>query len=162
MLASFKTILYATDLSENSTNAFRHAVALAKYCGADIHILHVVEQLSDDVRTTLEMYILNEKQRNDALHNRIETANKRLEDIQERFWMSVADEDRSLRDHIKSIDVVEGYPAEAILNLANESSCDIIVLGGHAQGSNHSFLGSVAKRVMRRARIPALIVPARS
>ena len=45
MLTSYKNILYATDLSANSTNAFRHAVALAKQSDAEIHVLHAVEEL---------------------------------------------------------------------------------------------------------------------
>ena len=162
MLPSFNKILYATDLSANSTNAFRHAVVLAKQGGAEIHVLHVVEELSDQAKTTLMMFIMDDKQRDDALHNRTASARKQLEDNQDKFWDSVADEDKSLRDQVKSIEVLEAYPAEAILNQAKALGCDLIVLGGHAQGVSHTFLGSIAKRVLRRSEVPTLIVPVNS
>ncbi|MBE0597632.1 MAG: universal stress protein, partial [Desulfuromonadales bacterium] len=42
MLPSFKTILYSTDLSENTRPAFRHAVSLARRFQAKVHILHII------------------------------------------------------------------------------------------------------------------------
>ena len=162
MLTSYKNILYATDLSANSTNAFRHAVALAKQSDADIHILHAVEELSDQARTTLMMFIMDEKQRNDAINNRTSSAETALKEIQDKFWSSLTEEDQVLRERIKSIEVIEAYPAEAILNQAEKLGCDLIVLGPHAQGFSHTFLGNTAKRVMRRSQVPTLIVPAKS
>jgi len=162
MLTSYKNILYATDLSANSTKAFRHAVALSKQGGADIHILHAVEELSDDARTTLMMFVLDEKQRDEAINNRTNAARKALDEMQDKFWSTMPDEDKSLREHIKSVEVVEAYPAEAILNHAQKLGCDLIVLGAHAQGFSHTFLGSIPKRVLRRSQVPTLIVPASS
>lgn len=162
MLTGYKKILYATDLSANSANAFRHAVMLAKQSGADIHVLHAVEELSDQARTTLMMFMMDEKQRNDAMNNRTSAAEAALKQNQDKFWSSVAEEDRPLRERVKSIEVIEAYPAEAILNHASKLGCDLIVLGSHAQGFSHTFLGSVAKRVMRRSQVPTLIVPAKS
>ncbi len=159
MLPSFKKILYATDLSANSTNAFRHAVSLAKQSGAEIHVLHVVEELSDQAKTTLMMFIMDDKQRDDALHNRTGAAKKQLENNQDKFWSAVADEDKSLRDLVKSVEVMEAYPADAILTQAKKLGCDLIVLGGHAQGVSHTFLGSIAKRVLRRSEVPTLVIP---
>ena len=159
MLPSFKKILYATDLSANSTNAFRHAVALAKQSGADIHVLHVVEELSDQAKTTLMMFMMDEKQRNDALHNRSASARTQLEEVQIKFWSAVDEEDKVLRDQIKSVEVMEAYPADAILIQAKKLGCDLIVLGGHAQGISHTFLGSIAKRVLRRSEVPTLVIP---
>ena len=162
MLPSFKKILYATDLSANSTNAFRYAVSLAKQSSAEIHVLHVVEELSDQAKTTLMMFIMDDKQRNDALHNRTAAAKQQLEENQDKFWSSIADEDKSLREQIKSMDVLEAYPADAILTQAKKLGCDLIVLGGHAQGVSHTFLGSIAKRVLRRSEVPTLVIPVNS
>ena len=162
MLTSYKNILFATDLSVNSTNAFKHAVALAKQSDANIHVLHAVEELSDQARTTLIMFMLDEKQRNDAINNRTDSAKSALNEMQDNFWSSVSDQDKALREQVKSVEVLEAYPAEAILNHATKKGCDLIVLGAHAQGISHTFLGSIAKRVMRRSAIPTLIVPAGS
>ena len=51
MLPNIKSILLATDLSENSTEAFKHAVMLSRAGDAKIHLLHVVAEVDSGVRT---------------------------------------------------------------------------------------------------------------
>jgi nucleotide-binding universal stress UspA family protein len=43
MIPQIKRILYATDLSKNSSYAFLYATNMAKKYGAEIVILHVIE-----------------------------------------------------------------------------------------------------------------------
>ena len=70
-----------------------------------------------------------------------------------------SEEDLRVRDQIKSVTVCESYPAEQILKSAKEHNCDLIIMGSHEHGLSHTFLGSVAKRVLRRSHVPTLIVP---
>ena len=59
-----------------------------------------------------------------------------------------------------SIEVCEGFPAEKILSKAEEHNCDEIVMGTHSKGIiANTFLGSIAKRVLRRTTKPVFIVP---
>ncbi len=59
-----------------------------------------------------------------------------------------------------SIEVCEGYPAEVILSKAQELNCDEIIMGTHSKGIiANTFLGSTAKRVLRRTRKPVFIIP---
>lgn len=159
MSTKISRILFATDLSDNSYFAFRHAVALAHLSGAEIHVLHVVEPLSDDAKTTLLLFVQDEKKRQEAMASRIEPARVRLQERQDKFWGEVEEAECKVRDQIVALDVVEGYAAEEILSRANANSCDLIVLGTHQHGFSHTFLGSTAKRVLRRSRVPTLIVP---
>lgn len=161
MKSLFTNILFATDLSQNSTYALRHAASLAQATGAEIHVLHVAEPLSDDARVALEMFVLNEASRKQALEKRGEMLRNLLAERQERFWGAMEGEDAKIRAQVTSIEIVEGYPAEAILRRAKDLNCDLIVMGAHDHGITHTFLGSVAKRVLRRAAIPTLIVPFR-
>jgi nucleotide-binding universal stress UspA family protein len=63
-------------------------------------------------------------------------------------------------DRIESIQVCEGFPADMILEKVNELECDAIVMGTHGKGViANAFLGSVAKRVLRRTRKPVFIIP---
>ena len=56
--------------------------------------------------------------------------------------------------------LLEGPPARCILERAESSSADLIVLGTHGRsGFEHLVLGSVAEKVLRRARCPVLTVP---
>ncbi len=159
MQHAVKNILYSTDLSPNSPIAFGHAVHLAKLTGADIHILHVLERLSDDAAFAIQVYVQDDKKRHDMLDLRIERARKLLDERQDAFWSAESKKDQKVRAQIKSIVVCESYPAEEILNAAKKHHCDLIVMGSHERGMSHTFLGSVAKSVLRRSHIPTLIVP---
>ena len=55
--------------------------------------------------------------------------------------------------------LVEKAPADGILSVAEDVSADLIVLGTHGHsGLNRLLLGSVAEKVVRRARVPVLTV----
>ena len=61
---------------------------------------------------------------------------------------------------VDSIEVVQGYPADEILEKADELNCDVIFMGTHGKGFlKHSYFGSAAKKVLRRTRKPVFIVP---
>lgn len=159
MQHDIKTILYSTDLSHNAHIAFGYAAYLAKLTGAEIHILHVLERLSDDAVFALQVYVQSEKSRHEMLDLRIDRAKKLLDEKQDAFWADQSDEDKAIRSRIKSVKVCESYPAEEILKASREHDCDLIVMGTHERGVSHNFLGSVAKSVLRRSHVPTLIVP---
>ena len=57
------------------------------------------------------------------------------------------------------IHVKEGNPVEQILKQADESDCDLIVMGTHGTGSlADAMIGSTARRVVRRSLKPVLVV----
>ena len=159
MAPEIRRLLYSTDLGHNSIYAFRYAAQLAKLTGAEIHMLHVLESLSEDARFTIEAYVLDAKKRHNILDERIERATARLMERQEKFWAEQSAEDQKVRGQIKTIDVCESHPAEEILKRCKQYDCDLIIMGGHEKGFSHTFLGSVAKSVLRRSRVPTLIVP---
>jgi nucleotide-binding universal stress UspA family protein len=159
MQSSITRILFTTDLSENSTYALRHAVSLAQATSATLHVLHVSEPMSEDARITLQIFMQDETARKDALQTRTEYVKSVLAERQRKFWAAMPEESQDIRNQIESIEVIEGHPAEVILRHSKELNCDLIVLGAHDHGFSHTFLGSVAKRVLRRATIPTLVVP---
>lgn len=159
MLPEVNKILYSTDLSKGSAVAFEQAAYLAKKTGAEIHILHVVEKLSSDAKITLQTYVMDKNSRHDLLKERVHHAEDKMEDRQDYFWNERHPEDADVRNQIKSIQIEEAYPAETILKVSKELEVDLIVMGTHEKGMFHTFLGSVAKNVLNRSRIPMLIVP---
>ena len=152
-------ILFATALSERSAWTLRHVIALSAATGAEIRILHVIEALSEDARVTLLAFIQDDVQRTAALSQRLELTRQHLAERQERFWSSLPPEEQKIRDRVVATDVVEGFPAEVILNEATRHHCDLIVLGAHERAITHRFLGDTANRVLRHSAIPTLIVP---
>lgn len=158
MRPDIKKILYATDLSKNATYAFRHAFYLAEKMDARIVVLHVVEKMSPDAQITLQTY-LDKADHKKILEQRVTHAIERIENRLERFCEKEFQNHPECKNKVVSIDVCEGYPAEEILKKAEELDCDVIVMGAHEKGLTHTFLGSVAKSVLRRSRKPAFIVP---
>jgi nucleotide-binding universal stress UspA family protein len=52
-----------------------------------------------------------------------------------------------------------GDPVAEILRVAQESKCDLIVMGTHGRtGLAHLLMGSVAEKVVRKAACPVLVV----
>lgn len=159
MLVNVNRILYATDLSRGATEALKYALFLAQSTGAEIHLLHVLEKLSSDALMTLEAYVMDAQDRQRILAGRLSQAENRVEQALETFWQSLPEADRAARAHLKSVKVIEAYPAEAILKTSRKLGADLIVMGTHEKGVVETFLGSVAKNVLARSRTPVLVVP---
>ncbi len=159
MIPKVKKILYATDLSKNSAYALRYAVNSANRNEADIVILHVVEMMDKSTYHFMAAQIGEKlvaekaKEREDHAKNRIK---KRLNV----FYDKVRAENPEFKDNKVSIEICSGYPAEEILRTADALNCDMIVMGTHGKGIvSQTFLGSMAKKVLRRTRKPVFIIP---
>ena len=159
MIPDIKKILYATDLSDNSAYAFRYGINSALKHDAGIIILHVFELISTTNRSVLDLYLdddLRKKIFNERVSDTIDRIRKRLKIFCDKEFNG----DTKYADRVESIEVCEGFPAEEILKKADEFNCDAIVMGTHGKGLiTHAFLGSTAKRVLRRTRTPVFIIP---
>lgn len=151
MIPEIKRILYTTDLSPNSAYAFRYALNSARKHDAGIIILHVVEEMApffDEER----LKAISEKKITEAM----DRIRKRLKIFCDRE----RNDDPERAERVISIEVCQGYPPEEILKKADELNCDVIVMGTHGKGIiRHSFLGSAARKVLRRVRKPVFIIP---
>jgi nucleotide-binding universal stress UspA family protein len=132
-----RTILHPTDFSQNSDWAFDLACALAKDYGARVIILHVslppAHVYGDGVVLTQPMDYQDELR-------------KKLCRLQPGH-PGVPMEHR----------LVEGDAGEAIVQLAEETKSDLIVMGTHGRtGLSRLLMGSVAEKVVRRAPCPVL------
>ena len=159
MIPKIKKILYSTDLSKNSAYAFRYALNSAKQHNADLVIFHVMEVIDSTTRNLMMAYVekeyFTEKDK-----EKIAYAKNRIEKRLKVFFEKVRGEYPELDDTNISIEICEGYPAEEILIKADELNCDAIVMGTHGKGLlSQTFLGSVAKKVLRRTKKPVFIIP---
>lgn len=159
MLPVLKDILFATDLSANADNALRHALGLAKLTGAKVHVLHVTEPLSQDAIVTLQMFMQDDASRKKAIKDRHASVKELLKANQQAFVKSLSGDDKAAYELVGSVELVDGHAAETILKRAKELNCGLIVMGTHEQGTGHTFIGTVVKRVLRRSGIPTMVVP---
>jgi nucleotide-binding universal stress UspA family protein len=137
-MADVHRILLATDFSPGSARARAFASMLARRLGAELVVAHVSEPLAIVPGSDLAAEEVAQTERE---LDRVVGELKR-EGVAARGT------------------VVPGEPATEIVALAEREHADLIVLGTHGRsGLAHVLLGSVAERVLRRARCPVLAVP---
>jgi nucleotide-binding universal stress UspA family protein len=163
MIPKIKNILYATDLTKNSSYAFRYAIHSAQKYDGQIYIMHVLEKLTPSEEANMAVFVYSylphlqlekiRQEKRDELNSQI---NKRLSEFAQR---ELQDDPDTLK-RVASIMVVDGDPADEILKKADELNCDVIVMGTHGKGLlSHTFLGSVSEKVLHRTRKPVFIIP---
>ncbi len=74
---------------------------------------------------------------------------------------AVIDEAKRITSQLPDVKVIlrQGQPALAVLEYAEESGCDLIIMGSRGLGGLREFvLGSVSHHVVQHAKVPVLIV----
>ena len=158
MTPAIRKMLYATDLSQNAAFALRYAVYLARQLDAKIVILHVVQKLSPDAELVLQTY-LDDEDRKQIRNDKLRRSMQRIENRLQIYCQKEFADQEEIRTRVESIEVCQGYPAEEILLKTEQFDCDAVIMGAHEKGIRHTFLGSVAKSVLRRSRKPTFIFP---
>jgi nucleotide-binding universal stress UspA family protein len=157
MIPDIKKILYATDLSKNSSYAFFYAVDMARKNDAKIVILHSVEAGRHITYAGSDVEAVMEGAKKHEQEAELEKIKEGLEAFCKRMENHVG---HSCIELVLKILVPLGHPVEEILETAHEEGCDAIVLGTHGKGFlKHTFLGSVAAKVLERTRKPVFIIP---
>lgn len=130
-------ILCPVDFSDSSHMALRTACELARRFGAQIELLTVIEPMPTSELMVAQAYDYPiEKARNDL--SKLPPASLGPQPVR------------------RAVKI--GYPADVIISYAREIDADLIVLGTHGRtGLTHLLLGSVAERVVQRARCAVLV-----
>lgn len=135
MNGEFHSVLVPIDLSPSSDRVIRRAALLPLAKGARLTLLHVIPR---DFATAAQRIARRDAKR--ALASEA----KHLA--------------RSLRPNaVVRLIVTVGAPATEIARFASRVSADLIVMG-RCRTVRGAFLGSTAERVIRRARLPVLVV----
>ena len=139
-------VLYATDLSDASSIGMKYATELARSFGAQLTVVHVVDQLDGMLWGPGAVTWLEGE--------RV----KLVQEMRKKLAEFVSHEKPS--DMKVEALVLEGKPLERILEFAQSQRMDMIVLNLQSKGIlERAFLGSTAERVVRLAQIPVLSIP---
>ena len=168
MLKPIRSILFATDLTPNCQAALEFTVAIATRFNATIYMLHVIEKLPDHMSERLKG-LLGKHQWEEMVGSHKMSAHRSLLGKQStsstvrqainNFCKQEGIDDTSCDFQSREIIISDGETIEDILHNAKENECDLIVLGGHQHMFSKSAMGSTAKGVLKRSKIPVTIVP---
>lgn len=140
-----KTILVATDFNDLATAALRQAVPIARATGAGIVVLYA-DRFEPPAEFTSRQV--------DSLVEAIAESRRRAAEELDLYAREIVPDDVKFSTVVR-----EGFPAAAIVDLANERDVDLIVMGTHGRGGlARIVLGSVAEAVLRDAKRPVLTI----
>lgn len=148
-------ILAALDYSENSKSIFDTAVTLAKTSGADLLLLHVLEEKVG--YPTIPSYTYYP-----VLDNYdYELYRQKLQNFKQKGIKFLQHRAKEAKDADVETEFLQtsGHPGHLICKLAFMSSADLIVVGSRGlKGLKEMFLGSVSNYVTHHAPCSVLIV----
>jgi nucleotide-binding universal stress UspA family protein len=140
----FKHILVPVDTSTFAEQALPHALALAKATRARIHLVmvHEMRPLGERI-ATLGSELLEAQLR--------EVEEDYLETLGQRLAGNLGNE--------PGVRLLSGTAAAALSRFVSREGIDLIVMSTHGRsGFNRAWLGSVADGLVRRSRVPILLV----
>jgi len=144
-----KKILVALDLSTQASNVTErvaeYAICLAKALEAEILAIHITPALLPHYGRFRVPASVMENFKDEVIGE----AEKNMTELVKTKFQGLKAQGR----------VVNGQPADEILNQAKESNADLIVMGTHNQaGLGRFFFGSVAEKVVKNAGIPVMSI----
>jgi nucleotide-binding universal stress UspA family protein len=142
-------ILVPTDFSDHADHSFRHAAAIARWSGAELIVLHVVEKFMDHSLLYSDIWPFNKPSREYYRELEVKTTERLEEQVRESIGSDV-----SFR-----VTVTSGTPSLEIASAAEREGADLIVIATHGLGGiRKALLGSTTDRVLRNADCPVLVM----
>lgn len=138
----FSRILFPSDFSDTSKRALDRAIALTEDMDAKLFVLHTIDDTLISTHVEEERRMILKELRTHAL---------------EEMKAQLPSE---LMDNFATIGAVKrGEPGKQIAAYAESNLCDLIVMGTHGRsGVERALIGSVADKVVRRAKCPVYLV----
>ena len=144
----FRSIVVGTDGSQTAAEAVRQAVQLAKDLGAKLEIVSAYEPVSDQRLRSERTEVPGDMQ---WMVNQREDVDATLREAAENAKTA----------GVQDVEIFarQGDPADAILDVAEETGSDLIVVGNKGMtGAKRFLLGSVPNKVSHHAPCSVLIV----
>lgn len=148
-----KKILFPTDFSDTSLNAFRYALHLADKIQAEIITLHVYDGPEGFYQEYYDFLIENYTITEWSEFENFKSEVPKLKAIAEECQLG----------HITLSHMLErGAAINSIVEIAASEEVDYIVMGTTgASGFKEAFMGSLTEKVINKATVPVLAIPAK-
>ena len=139
----YSKILLAYDGSEQSVRALEQAKKISATFGSKLEVVHVYAFTGFQIGEAFIPVPQNYEK------DYYEYAQKTVREVEEK----IADLPGA------KVTMLQGPPAKAIIDYADEINCDLIVIGSRGLGGIREFvLGSVSHNVVQHAKVPILVI----
>ena len=137
-------ILVAVDFSESCTRLLECAAQQAQCSGAQVIIVYAVPSYLQFAADPIPHHYLHK-----LMEHMADGAKTKMAEMLPQFFPN----------GVAATHIIEGYPADVILQAARDEQVSMIVMGSHGHHSvEATLLGSVAERVLRKSPVPVLVV----
>lgn len=168
MIKSVNTILFATNLSQECMAAFDLAAAIATRFKATLVLLHVMEKMPDYIESRLKG-MLGEEEWKKTIESQVsgarqqligkKSSNTMIQTALSQFCSDAGIDDDACGYHSREIVVTDGEVIQDILECSRSYKCDLIIMGASSGFLSTNTIGPVIKGVMRKSKIPVMMVP---
>ena len=139
----YQHILIPTDGSELAEHGVAHGLALAKFLGAKVSIIFVVEPFPEITGRYLETLARYVELRKEQATSELDRAAKAAKDA---------------GVPCETIQVENSQPHQGIIAAAEDKGCDLIAMSSHGRsGLSMLLIGSVTNKVLTYAKTPVLV-----
>lgn len=159
MTKKISRILCSIGMRGNCDNVFEQGIQLALATDSSLHILHVVKSLAEDVMNTLKVNIRDRDVLGSLMEQRIEQSRNQLAAELDAFWERFPALHKAMSDRPVTLTVLEGDPASVITHFASMGKFDMIVMAANKRSYLATYAGRVTKGVIKRAKVPVVVVP---
>lgn len=147
----FTSIVVGTDGSERAARAVEQASALAKICGATLHVVSAYKGIESAIATAMAAGSLV------ATPPALGRESKEEADAAQQALESGVEPIRADGITVKA-HAITGSPASVLLDLAETVEADLIVVGNRGMTGSKRILGSVPNTLAHHATCAVLIV----
>lgn len=143
----FKHLLVPTDGSALSERAIQMAVALARESEARLTVLHVIPEF--------HVFAYGPEMLPDTEKRFLEVARQHAND----YLGSATQAAAEAGVECETVATTQAHPYEAIVSVAKQRNCDLIVMASHGRsGLRARLIGSETQKVLTHSNIPVLVV----
>ncbi len=168
MIKPIQSILFATNLNKTCLPALEMAAVMATRHQATLVLMHVVEQMPEYIETRLKG-LFGEQEYEDMVQKKSNTARAALigkisasglvREALEQFCANAGIDDDACDYQAREIVVTGGNLVEEIIATSKKYNCGFIVMGAREGFLTDNSIGHTIKSVMRRSKIPVMMVP---
>lgn len=136
----YQTVLVAVDFSQHSDQAIARAKQLAAMYGAELHLLHVIEEPMYPVYDDISLTATPNAWFPDILESLQKAATQKLHHLAETNQIPTT-----------ACHIVTGFPKAQIVDYANQIQADLIVMGRHGMSFFDKLIGSTTDSVLHQS-----------